>query len=112
MFPFRELTALDQLEEVDRLSREGNGVLIYKHSTRCFISALALKRLKEWEPDETPVFYLDLLRYRDISDSVAKRYGVLHESPQLLWVVNGTCVEHTSHNGVSSEVIETWLTHA
>ncbi|GGH76194.1 bacillithiol system redox-active protein YtxJ [Phaeocystidibacter marisrubri] len=109
---FIELTSESQLDEIDSASRNGKGVLIYKHSTRCFISSMAQRRLSGLDTDEIPAYYLDLLRYRSVSNAIAEKYGVGHQSPQLLWIVDGKCVEHTSHEGVSSEVVDTWMEHA
>lgn len=107
-----DLVSIDQLDSIDKLSHRPGGVLIYKHSTRCFISSMALRRLDEVKDWPAPAYYLDLIRYRDVSNEIAKRYSVQHESPQLLWIVNGQCANHTSHEGVSMEAIETWMEHA
>lgn len=109
---FVELHSVEQLNEVDSASQGQNGVLIYKHSTRCFISSMAQRRLSDLDTETHPAYYLDLIRHRDVSNAIAQRYGVAHESPQLLLIVNGKCVEHTSHEGVSSEVVENWTAHA
>lgn len=81
-------------------------VAIFKHSTRCNISLMARNRLEtKWDigSTELPVYYLDLLQYRDISNQVASIYGVQHESPQLLLILNGKCIYNASHSGVSVE---------
>ncbi|KAB2807379.1 bacillithiol system redox-active protein YtxJ [Phaeocystidibacter luteus] len=106
------LTSVEELDKLDAHSNEGEGVLIYKHSTRCFISTMAERRLKDWDTGVLPIYYLDLLRYRDVSNEVSRRYGIQHQSPQLLWIKGGKCVEHTSHHGVSSEEIMDWMSHA
>ncbi len=106
------LTSLDDLDALDKRSRGGDGVLLYKHSTRCFISSMAQRRLNDWGSEHLPLYYLDLIRYRDVSNSIATRYSVQHQSPQLLWIKDGKCIEHTSHEGVGSDVVKEWLEHA
>lgn len=80
-------------------------MLLFKHSTRCSISSAALGRLERaWnsaDDERYDAHYLDLLQYRDLSDAIAERYGVEHESPQVLVVRNGKCMYHTSHLGIS-----------
>ena len=74
--------------------------LILKHSTTCPISSLAKYRLeKQWDFAEGSMetYYLDLLRYRDVSNFIAESFGVRHESPQVLVIKDGTCVHDASH---------------
>ncbi len=101
---WKTLEALSQLDEVDAASRE-KPVLIFKHSTRCNISGGALNRLERaWTPADDaaqPVYYLDLLAHRDLSDAIAERYGVEHASPQTLVIRNGKCVHAAAHFGIT-----------
>lgn len=79
--------------------------MILKHSTRCSISAMALNRIeRKWTGEEKiKPYYLDLLAHRDISSAIEQRYGVEHESPQVLIIRNGQCVYTASHNGIAYE---------
>ena len=52
-----------------------------------------------------PAYYLDLLEHRDISNSIATRVNVQHESPQLLILRNGVCTSHASHNAIQPEML-------
>ncbi len=106
------LTSISDLDALDQKSSEGDGVLIYKHSTRCFISSMAQRQLKGESVDHLPLYYLDLLRYRDVSNAIAQRYSVVHKSPQLLWIRNAKCVANASHDRVGNEVVKEWLAHA
>lgn len=98
------LTQPDQLQDIVRESHE-HPVLIFKHSTTCSISAAAKAKLeRQWAdsplPADTPLYYLDLLRFRPISSQIAQEFGVQHESPQLLLIQDGTCTYHASHMGI------------
>jgi bacillithiol system protein YtxJ len=80
------------------------GVLIFKHSTRCSISDMALSRLeRKWNftEQELPVYFLDLLANRSLSDEVASTFRVEHESPQILLIQKGLCTFSQTHNGIS-----------
>lgn len=96
------LTSLDQLSEIDELSKI-QPVMIFKHSTRCSISNMALSRVEsKWKDDySVKAFYLDLLSHRDVSDAISTRYKVTHQSPQALLIVNGLCAVHQSHSGIN-----------
>lgn len=100
--PWTSLTSVDQLEEVDKKSKE-KPVLLFKHSTRCSISAMSLARFeRSYEVESTfEPYFLDLIAHRDVSDAIAERYGVRHESPQAILVKDGKAVFNSSHMGIS-----------
>ena len=80
--------------------------LIFKHSTRCSISMMAKRRFElDWEdlPADMPLYFLDLITYRDLSRQVAEIFQVNHESPQLLLIKDGECILDQSHGGISIE---------
>lgn len=61
---------------------------------------------REWTDNpKTPVYYLDLLKHRDVSNAIVDKIAVKHESPQALVIKNGKCIYHASHNVISAEEI-------
>ncbi|PKP49946.1 MAG: bacillithiol system redox-active protein YtxJ [Bacteroidetes bacterium HGW-Bacteroidetes-12] len=88
-----------------------SAVAIFKHSTRCVISTMAKVRLAaSWNfKDELPIYYLDLIQHRALSNQVSEELGVEHQSPQLLLIKGGKCFYHTSHNGISVREINSFL---
>lgn len=99
---------LTSLEGLDSLVQQSfnEQVAIFKHSTRCSISRMIKDRIERGLPSaHMPSFYLDLLEYRDISNAIATRFNVQHESPQLLILRNGVCTSHASHNAVQPEML-------
>lgn len=106
---WQDLHSTDQLSEIDALSAEAP-VLIFKHSTRCSISAAAKSRLdRGWDQAPLRSYYLDLLQFRPVSNAIADRYGVEHESPQVLIIRNGKSVYQASHIEIRPEAIEAQL---
>lgn len=101
------LSSEEQVKEIRERSAE-RAQVIFKHSTRCSISALAKSRLDKANPSEEIDFYfLDLIRYRSISNKVAEEFNIYHESPQVLVIRNGQCVYDESHLGISiSDIVE------
>jgi len=101
---WKQLTSEEQLNELIVESTQ-KPVFIFKHSTRCSISSMSLDRLlRNWkEEDATKItpYYLDLIAYRSLSNSVADRLGVPHESPQVLLIQNGEVTYHESHYGIT-----------
>ncbi|GAA4845509.1 bacillithiol system redox-active protein YtxJ [Algivirga pacifica] len=103
---WNSLTSVEQLQEIKEISKNEK-VLIFKHSTRCSISAMALNRLERAWKEETPIkpYLLDLISYRDVSNQVAQEFAVDHQSPQVLVIENGICVYDTSHMGISYNAV-------
>jgi bacillithiol system protein YtxJ len=105
MFSWKALETVGQVEEIAERSHN-KPCVIFKHSTRCNISYIAKHRLEQkWDFEETEVesFYLDLIAFRKVSNYVAERFAVHHESPQLLLIRNGECTCETSHLDISVE---------
>jgi len=98
------LTAMNQLDLIVSMSEE-KAVLIFKHSTRCSISRFALKQFEnEFNLEEKiEPYFLDLLNYRDISNEIAFRFNVQHQSPQVLLIKNGVVVYDASHSDIVVE---------
>ena len=78
--------------------------VIFKHSTRCSVSRFALKQFEnEFDlEDKVDAYYLDLLEHRDISNEIANRFGVYHQSPQLLLIKEGKSVYDVSHSDIDA----------
>ena len=101
------LTEESQLEQIKEQSTR-QPVAIFKHSTRCSISSMAKNRLERETPAANTLFYyLDLIRYRSVSNKIAEDFHVHHESPQLLLIKNGECTYEESHNGINMADIAT-----
>lgn len=100
---FLSLETEGQLEEI---SEAKELEIIFKHNTTCPISKGVLRSLREEDdilPADIPFYILDLLTYRNISDEVAERFNVVHESPQLLLLQKGKCVYHQSLYDITPE---------
>ena len=101
---FKNLDTLAQLQEIEAPSFS-KPQLLFKHSTRCSVSSMA-KRILSSEMQNSDdalldIYYLDLIANRDISNAIASKFNVFHESPQLLVIKNGICICDVSHSEVS-----------
>lgn len=99
------LTDIAQLDSITNNSFDTPQV-IFKHSTRCSISSMALNRLEREEaPTNADFYYLDLIKHRDISNAITDKFDVYHESPQILVIKNGECIYDESHQGINMNEI-------
>lgn len=105
-----ELTDVAQLMEIVAISNE-KPVIIFKHSTRCSISRMALKQFeREFDLNDTvDAYFLDLIAHRDISNEIASTFNVYHESPQLILIRNGKAIYDVSHSDIDAVALKAKL---
>jgi bacillithiol system protein YtxJ len=99
-----EWILLETADQVDNIKQQQGYSVIFKHSTRCSISMMAKRRFEmDWEnlPADMSLYFLDLIKHRDLSNKVAQDFLVYHESPQLLLIKDGECILDQSHGGIS-----------
>jgi bacillithiol system protein YtxJ len=99
---------LHHLTEVDDIKKASGYHVIFKHSTRCSVSLMAKKRFEmDWDliPENTSLYFLDLISHRDISAHIAEIFQVHHESPQVLVIKDGECILDASHGDISAEEV-------
>lgn len=109
--PWIALTEMKQLESIVEKSKTKTQ-LIFKHSTRCAISRMVIGQFKKnygFTEAEANLYYLDLLSHRDISQEIANRFNVVHESPQLVVIKNGVVVTYANHGGINDMELEKFL---
>lgn len=105
------LASVSQLEEIATASA-GKPQVIFKHSTTCGISRMVLNMVKSsytLEPGAMDMYFLDLLANRDVSNAVAQKFQVMHQSPQMLIVKNGVVVAHDSHGGINELELASYI---
>ncbi|BDD03039.1 bacillithiol system redox-active protein YtxJ [Aureibacter tunicatorum] len=107
---WNELETSEQLKVALELS-EKQPVMLFKHSTRCPISSMALKRMEsgwdEAKAGDLQPYFLNLIMHREVSNEIEHRLGVRHESPQVLLIKSKKCVYNASHDAISfGKVIE------
>ncbi len=109
--PWHVLGRMEQLDELVEESKT-KPVAIFKHSTRCGISRGVLKLLEKnynLTDGQLKLYYLDLIQNRDISNEIAARFKVNHESPQMIVIKNGVVVHHDSHHSIEAAHLERFI---
>ena len=99
------------LDEIVKISFE-KPVAIFKHSTRCSVSRMAWNQFSNQyaiEFEKMELYFLDLLAHRSISNEVAERFGVVHQSPQLIVIKDGKAVYDASHSDIDAQDLKNYL---
>lgn len=104
---WNQLESIEQLHMVFESSTQ-KPVLLFKHSTRCSISSMALNRFEsEWdESTNCSIYYLDLLAFRPVSNEIAVITQVEHQSPQAILIINKDVKYSASHSQISASDIQ------
>lgn len=109
--PWHVLSKMEQLDEIMEESKT-KPVAIFKHSTRCGISRGVMRlfeRSYTLTDEQLKLYYLDLLENRGISNEIATRFKVYHESPQMIVIKDGVVVHHDSHHSIEASHLERFV---
>ena len=105
--PLEEMKQLDAIKEASKTKTQ----VIFKNSTRCGICKQEKKEIEEGYVynGKVATYLLDLLNYRPISLAIAEKFGVTHQSPQLLIIKNGAVVHHASQHDIDVKAIANYI---
>ena len=80
-------------------------VLIFKHSTQCSISMQAYEEFTNFADGagQLPCGIVLVIENRKLSNAIADRFGVRHQSPQAILIKDGQVVWHASQWSITSD---------
>ena len=91
------------------LAAEDGLALLFKHSTRCPVSTAAHAELVAYAGEAIArgvrIGVVYVVEDRALSNALAARFGVRHESPQALFVSEGEVAWHASHGAITREAL-------
>jgi bacillithiol system protein YtxJ len=98
----QQIHSKSELEEALRRT-----AVFYKHSSRCWMSARAVRQLERYAraAGAQPVFLIDVIAQRDLSNWLTEISGVRHASPQVILMEDGQARFHASHLGVTAKAL-------
>lgn len=113
IFPWKTIESDEALMSLIEVTNE-KPVLFFKHSTRCSISTMAKHRFEqEWDNNNSSVelCFIDLLRFRSVSNLLTELSGVQHQSPQVIVLFAGEVLYEGSHSGIQTREIRKMLSN-
>lgn len=94
----------ENVNDLDRIFIENDRLsAIFKHSVVCGTSAFALRSMEKIlsEAGGSVDFYIIEVRtQRKLSDYIAQKIGVRHESPQIILIKGGKALWNASHSAI------------
>lgn len=100
------LESLEGIEEIKKRSTTKE-VVIFKHSTRCFISKMVKSKFERKVSNsnsDAEFYHLDLIKFRAISNEIASTFNIVHQSPQVLVIKNEEAVTSASHYDIITDI--------
>jgi bacillithiol system protein YtxJ len=101
-----ELLSIADLDAALERAQADVPTLFFKHSSTCDISAAAWEEFLDFLRDNsTPVqsYFLVVQNSRDVSQEIARRLNIRHESPQAILLRKGAPVWHDSHRRLTTQ---------
>jgi bacillithiol system protein YtxJ len=77
-------------------------LVIFKHSLTCPISSAAYNQMEQYEGG---VALIEIQNARTLSSAIASRFGVAHESPQVILLRKGQVVWNASHFKITADAV-------
>lgn len=109
--PWMNVESVEQLKDI-LLNDSEKPKLLFKHSTRCGISSMVLRSFEDaWSSGSElcDLYFIDLLRHRDVSNSIAELTGIMHQSPQAIVIKGKENIYDATHSGIDARTIESIL---
>jgi bacillithiol system protein YtxJ len=100
-----EITDNESLEKALGSKR----AVIFKHSTRCPISAAAIQEVMKYCNtcnQDIHIYYMDVIQNRTLSGKTAEITGIVHQSPETIFIINGRVAGYLTHWDIRAEKIE------
>ncbi|HMT30152.1 MAG TPA: bacillithiol system redox-active protein YtxJ [Bacteroidia bacterium] len=106
-----ELTETEQINAInlESINNPDKSFVIFKHSTRCSTSRLALRMFEAQWTNSIPAYLINVVEHRQVSNKTAADYEILHESPQVLVIKNGECIYNASHSYIDAQSVINFL---
>src|SRR3954470_18238257 len=95
-----EFIPLENESQLTQIAESQGSQIIFKHNTSCPISRSVKQKLQnegDQLPADVPFYILDILTNQKLSKTVAERFNVQHESPQLILLKEGISIYSESH---------------
>jgi bacillithiol system protein YtxJ len=107
MRPAHPLASAADLDTAVAASEAGP-VILFKHSLTCGTSGMAAEEVRAFAdtaPD-VPIYQLAVQRQRDVSALIERRFGIRHETPQVIVLRHGAVAWHGSHFRVTAAALD------
>lgn len=97
---------ISSIEEFEKLIDSGETFFLLKHSNTCPISAAGYEEFAKYEQNSNDsLYYLIVQDSRELSNHIAEKFHVKHESPQAILFKNSNVAWHASHYKITAKAL-------
>ncbi|WP_186578350.1 bacillithiol system redox-active protein YtxJ [Aquibacillus kalidii] len=97
---------IESMDEFERLVHEQEELTLLKHSLTCPISAAAKEEYDKFSDQvDSPLYILHVQESRELSNAIADKYNIKHESPQVLHFKDNKVQWHDSHHRITEQAL-------
>lgn len=95
------------INEFEDFAKEQSSYLLIKHSLTCPISQGAFEEFENFMEDHPDVeaYFLYVQDARPLSNHIAEKFGVKHESPQVFFIKDNKVAWHASHWNITYDAL-------
>lgn len=93
---------ITETELLSLINNKEESLVLFKNSDRCSVSRMAKRTMEEEWNNGLPVYLINVIESRPVSNLLASLSNVRHESPQLIVMRNGICLYHASHHDIDA----------
>lgn len=98
---------LHSIEDLNKFVQQSGKLLLFKHSTTCPISAKAHQEFQAFmNSSDTSAAIVHVIEHRPVSNHIADKFGIKHESPQIFMLEDGEVKWNTSHWKITQDSIK------
>jgi bacillithiol system protein YtxJ len=103
------LKIVDSTEQFDELIKIESKFYLLKHSLTCPISHAAYMEYEKYanEHQDFPTYYLAVQETRQLSNEIAEKFHIKHETPQVILFSNGEPLWNASHWKITNRALST-----
>ncbi len=111
------VTTWRSIDPLDALLKARGGGWIFKHSTRCPISAAAEAEFEKFAAAHpgAPVYRVLVIEDRPLSNAIAEKLAIPHPSPQAILIRDGKPIWSASHWDITEQELgaqtAAWTSH-
>ncbi|HWO96337.1 MAG TPA: bacillithiol system redox-active protein YtxJ [Bacillus sp. (in: firmicutes)] len=102
---------ITRIEQFDKILQQENHFLFLKHSITCPISKAGYDEFAKFADEHTDIasYFLHVQEARELSNYIAEKFGIKHESPQAFVIKGQEVVWHASHWNITSKAMSEYI---
>ncbi|WP_066311143.1 bacillithiol system redox-active protein YtxJ [Bacillus sp. FJAT-29814] len=102
------LVKIETAQQFEEILNKEDKFYFLKHSLTCPISQAAYNEYEKFSSENAgiPTYYLAVQESRPLSNQIAEKFAIKHESPQAILFLNGQALWNASHWKITNRALQ------